>query len=130
MTKSKMARNPRRVAGRRLMERFNNFPGDPSAGRHTVATRMTNPEITRLTFAKDKDTKVEGWFEFDDGLMAMYRNGDAMVLFDRYLNRDYEPDTVLCVAAATQGEVDRVIIMLKPTTPSDFEGLLIEFGDE
>jgi len=130
MNKSNLARNPRRIAGRTMMERFNNFPGASSIGRHTVATRVTNPVVTRLTFAKDKDTNLEGWFEFDDGLMAMYRNGDAMILFDQYLNKDYEPDTVLCVAAATQGDVDRVMKLLKSIDPSNVEGLLLEFGDE
>jgi hypothetical protein len=130
MKKSKLARNPRRVAGRRLMERFNNFPGESSPGRHTVATKVPDPEATRLTLAVAEGTTVEGWFEFNDGLMALYRNGDALVLFDRFVDEDYALDTVICVAAATQREVDRVMNVIDPTTSSDFEGLLLEFGND
>ncbi len=130
MKKSQLIKNPRRVAGRRLMEKFNRFPGDSSAERHTVVTRVANPEATRLTLAVAKGTSVEGWFEFNDGLMALYRNGDTLILFDRFVDKDYALDTVICVAAETQKEVDRVMDILDPASSSDFEGVLLEFGND
>ena len=64
MKKSIMLENPRRVARRRMLKKFNLFPSDSKEGRYTVFTRVTNPEGMRLTLAEVEGTRVEGWFEF------------------------------------------------------------------
>ena len=130
MKKSKLAMNPRRVAGKTLRKKFNHFPSDSSSGRYIAVARVPNPEATRLTLAQTEGTAVEGWFELNHELMALYHNRDAMILFDRYTDVDDSLDTVICVAAATQGEVDRVMGILSPAPEIDFEDLLRDFGDE
>ena len=130
MKKSKLAANPRRVAGKRLKRKFNEFPDESSTGRYLVITRVPNPEAARLTLAMTKGTEVEGWFELNTELIALYRNGDAMIFFDRYLDSNGSLNTAICVAAGTQSEVDRVISILVPPSSGDWEELLLEFGDD
>lgn len=130
MKKSKLATNPRRIAGKRLRGKFNHHPSDSTSDRYLVVTKVHNPEPTRLTLAVAEGTTVEGWFELNNELMALYRNRDAMILFDRFMDTEGSLDTVICVAAATQGEVDRVMNILSPSPSKDWEELLLEFGDD
>jgi hypothetical protein len=130
MEKSKLAVNPRRVAGKRLRTRFNEFPVDSLSNRYLVVTRVPNPEASRLTLAVTERTTVEGWFELNTELMALYCNGGAMILFDRFIDQNDSLDTVICVASATQGEVDRIMEILIPQDSQDWEELLLEFGDD
>jgi len=130
MKKSKLATNPRRLAGKRLRKKFNHFPGDSSSGRYVAITRFPNPESARLALAVTDETSVEGWFELNNELMAIYRNRDAMILFDRFLESEGSLDTVVSIVAATQGEVDRVMGILNPPSSDDWEELLLEFGDD
>lgn len=130
MKKSTLAVNPRRVAGKRLRTKFNEFPSDSLANRYLVVTRVPNPESSRLTLAVTEGTAVEGWFELNTELMALYRNGDAMILFDRFIDPNDSLDTVICVTSATQFEVDRIMEILIPQDSDDWEELLLEFGDD
>lgn len=130
MKKSKLATNPRRVAGKTLRRKFNNFPGDSFSSRYIAVTRVPNSEATRLTLSQTNGTTVEGWFELNNELMALYRNRDAMIFFDRFVDTEASLDTVICVAAPTQGEVDRVMTILIPPSSDDWEELLLEFGDD
>jgi len=130
MKKSKLASNPRRLAGKRLRKKFNHFPGDSSSGRYVAVTRFPSPEAARLALAMNEGTSVGGWFEVNNELMAIYRNCDAMILFDRYLDPEGSLDTVVSIVAATQGEVDRVMGILNPPSSDDWEELLLEFGDD
>ena len=131
MKKSKLAVNPRRIAGKRLRKKFNGFPSDTSDGRHLAVMRVGNPEAARIALAESRDTTVEGWFQFNDELMALYAHGDAMVLFDRYVNEVGSLVTVVCVAAASRGDIEAVQRVLEPSDSADWdESLLVEFGDD
>lgn len=130
MKKSTLAVNPRRVAGKKLRTRFNEFPVDSLSNRYLVVTRVPNPEASRLTLAVTEGTTVEGWFELNTELMALYRNGGAMTLFDRFIDPNDSLDTVICVASATQSEVDRIMRILVPESSDDWEELLLKFGDD
>ena len=131
MKKSIMLENPRRVARRRMLKKFNLFPSDSKEGRYTVFIRVTNPEGMRLTLAVAQGTRVEGWFEFGEELMALYSLGDALVLFDRFINKDHELDTIICVAAASASEVGRMTDILEPSSSPEWDEILhFEFDND
>ena len=131
MKKSELAKNPRRVAGKRLMKRFNRFPSDTSKGRHIVVARFDDPEAARFALAVAEGTAVEGWFEFNEELMALYAHGDALILFDRFIDKDVALDTVISVASASLESIEQVMNILNRTAAPEYdEQLLLEFGDE
>jgi hypothetical protein len=131
MKKSTLAKNPRRIAGKRLMKRFNRFPSESSASRHIAVTRFSNPEAARLALAVAEGTTVEGWFEFNEELMALYSYGDALVLFDRYIDKDVVLDTVISIASASVEDLERVMNILSRTTPPEWDDQLhLEFGND
>jgi len=131
MKKSELVKNPRRVAGRRLMKRFNHFPNDSPMGRQIVVTRFDDPEAARLALAIAEGTTVEGWFEFNEELMALYAHGDALILFDRFIDKDVALDTIISVASASMDNIERVMNILNRTAAPEYdEQLLLEFGDE
>jgi hypothetical protein len=131
MKKSKLAKNPRRVAGKKLMQRFNRFPNDSSSGRHIVVARFANPEAARLTLAVAEGTTVEGWFEFNEELMALYSHGNALVLFDRYIDKDFALYTVISVASASLKDLEQVMNILNRTTPPEWDDQpLMELGND
>ena len=63
--------------------------------------------------------------------MALYSQGGTLVLFDRYINKDHELDTIICVAAASASEVGRMTDILDPSSSPEWdEILLFEFGND
>lgn len=114
MKKSKLRKNPRRIARERIIEKFNRFPSDLGHVRHTVFTRLPAPEIARLNFAIDGDTTLQGWHQEGQNLIVLYERRGAFVMFDRFLNGD-ELDTIISVAAASSADLSHATAMLNET---------------
>ncbi len=130
MKKSKLRKNPRRIARERIIEKFNRSPGGLRHVRHTVFTRLADPEMARLNFAIDGDTTLQGWHQEGQNLIALYERRGALVMFDRFLNGD-ELDTIISVAAASSADLSHATSMLNETQAQVLDtAMLFEADDE
>ena len=114
----------RQIALERIIRKFNLYPAKPNDQRFVTVMRLPSPEKARLSVATHEESEVEGWYQDEKNLMALYHFRGALIMFDR-ISSDGEINTVTSVVAAGPDVVERAIVLLKRDQRQESDELLL-----
>ena len=120
MKKSQLDMKTKKAARLRVWEKFNLFPAGKDTRRSCIFCRFDDPEAARLFIAASCWTMVIAWHQDKNELIALYSNGNAYILFDRFCLEDSdEMDVVIGVAAQSQEQLEVVMALLNESQNQD-----------
>ena len=101
----------RQIARERIIRKFNLYPANLNHHRFVTVMRLPSPEVARLSVATHEESEIEGWYQDEEDLMALYHFRGALILFDR-ISHDGEIIMVTSVVAASPDAVERATVLL------------------